>query len=61
MVEPLGTEEGAGGGVVGGPKISQLLPCMLQFLDNLCRIFIFSTYIGEIDHFMLDLLKSSDA
>ena len=26
----------------------QFLPYMLQFLDNLCRLFIFSNYIGEI-------------
>ena len=43
-----------------GPDISQLLSCMLQFLDNLWRLFIFSNYVGEIDHFTLDLLKRSD-
>ena len=43
-----------------GPEISQFLPCMLQFLDNLWRVSIFSNYIGEIDHFILDLLKRSD-
>ena len=33
---------------------------MLEFLDNLWRIFTFSNYIQEIDHFKLDLLKRSD-
>ena len=37
--------------------MSQFLPFMLQFLDNLWRLFIFSSYIGEIDHFTLDLTK----
>ena len=31
---------------------------ILQFLDNLQRLFIFSNYSGEIDYFTLDLLKS---
>ena len=39
-----------------GPEISRFLPCMLQFLDNLRRLFIFSKYIRGIDHFTLDLL-----
>ena len=43
-----------------GPEISQFLPCMLQFLDNLWRLIIFSNYIGEINHFTLDLLKRSN-
>ena len=43
-----------------GPEISQFLPCMLQCWDNLCRLFIFSNYIREIDHFTLDLLERSD-
>ena len=43
-----------------GPEISRFLPCMLQFLDNLRRLFIFSNYIGKIGHFTLDLLKRSD-
>ena len=40
-----------------GPEISQFLQCMLQILDKLRQIFIFSYYIEEIDHFTLDLLK----
>ena len=32
---------------------------MLQFLDNLWRLFIFSDCIREIDHFTLDFLKRS--
>ena len=44
-----------------GPKISRFLPSMLQYLDNLGRFLIFSNYIGEIDHFTLDLLKRSDS
>ena len=44
-----------------GPEISQFLPGMLQCLDNLWRLFIFSNYyIREIDHFTLDLLERSD-
>ena len=39
---------------------SHFLPYMLQFLDNLWWLFIFSNYIGEADHFTLDLLKRSD-
>ena len=35
--------------------MSQFLSRMLQFLDYLWRLFI-----GEIDHFTLDLLKKSD-
>ena len=42
------------------PEISQFLQCMLQFLDNLWRLSIFSSYKGKIDHFLLDLLKRSD-
>ena len=41
-----------------GPEISRFLPCMLQFLDNLRRIFIYSNYTGEIACFTLDFLKS---
>ena len=40
-----------------GPEISQFLPCMLQFLDNLRWHFTFSSYIGEIDHFRLTFSK----
>ena len=43
-----------------GPEISRFLPCMLQVLDSLRQLFIFSNYIGETDHFTLDLLKRSD-
>ena len=43
-----------------GPRISQFLPCMLQFLDNLWRLFICSSYIGEEDHFTLEPLKGFD-
>ena len=32
---------------------------MLQFLDNLWRLFVFSNYLEEIDHFALHLLKKS--
>ena len=45
---------------VYGPEILQFLPRMLEFLDNLWRVFTFSNYIEEIDHFTLDLLKRSD-
>ena len=38
-------------------QISRFLLCMLQFLDNLRRHFIFSNYIWEIYHFKLDLLN----
>ena len=41
------------------PKISQFLPCMLQFLDNSWGLFIFSNCVRGIDHFTLDLLKIS--
>ena len=37
-----------------------ILPCMVQFLDNLCWLFIFSNCVRETDHFTLDLLKRSD-
>ena len=40
-----------------GPEISQFLPCILQVLDNLRQLFIFSNCIGEMEHFTLDLLK----
>ena len=43
-----------------GPEISWFLPCVLQFLDNLWQLFIFSNYLSEIDHFKLGLLKRSD-
>ena len=43
-----------------GPEISQFLLCMPQFCDNLWWLFIFSNYIGEIDHLTLGLLKKSD-
>ena len=43
-----------------GPEISRFVTCVLQFLDNLRQFFIFSNYIGEIDHFTLDFLKRSD-
>ena len=43
-----------------GPGISRFLPYILQFLDNLRLLFIFSYYKGQIDHFTLDLLKNSD-
>ena len=42
------------------PEILQFLPCMQQFLDNLWWLFIFSSYIEEIDRFTLDLLKRFD-
>ena len=38
------------------PELSRFLPHLLQFLDNLRRPLIFSNYIGEVDHFTLDLL-----
>ena len=43
-----------------GPEISRFLPCILQFLDNLWWLFIFSNYTWEIDHFTLDLLRRFD-
>ena len=43
-----------------GPKNFTILPCTLQLLDNLQRHLIFSNYIGEIDHFTLDLRKRSN-
>ena len=33
---------------------------MLQVLDNLRQLCIFSNYTGEIDYFTLDLLKTSN-
>ena len=39
---------------------STILPCLLQIIDKLRRLFIFSNYIGQIDHFTLELLKRSD-
>ena len=44
-----------------GREISKFLPCVLQVLENLQHLFIFSNYIGKIDHFTLDLLKRSDS
>ena len=41
-------------------EISGFLSFMQQFLDSLRRLFIFSNYIREIDHFKLDLLKRFD-
>ena len=41
-------------------RISRFLLCMLEVLNNLRWLFIFSNYIGEIDHFTLDLLERSD-
>ena len=43
-----------------GPDILQFLPCMLQLLDNLWRLFIFSNYRGKIDHFTLNVLNRFD-
>ena len=43
------------------PKILQFLPSMLQYLNNLRHLFIFSNCIGEIDHFTFDILKRSDS
>ena len=43
-----------------GPEISQISPCMLQFLDNIQQFLIFSNYTGKIDHFSLDFLKRSN-
>ena len=51
------------------PEISPLLQCMLQFLNNLWWLYIFSKYIEEIDityvgpsekfqYLFLDLWKS---
>ena len=47
-----------------GPEISQYLPCMLQFLDNLWRLFIFYNYIereikSKIIGKILDLPKNT--
>ena len=42
------------------PEISQFLPFMLQFLDNLLRLFIFSNKISETDYFSRDLLNRSN-
>ena len=42
---------------LNGPEISKFLPRMLQVLDNLRQLFIFSNYIGEIDQYTLDLLE----
>ena len=41
----------------GVQKLCGFSPCVLRFLDNLRWLFIFSNYIGETDHFTLDLLK----
>ena len=43
-----------------GPEISRFSPCMLQFLDNIQQLLIFSNNAVEIDHFSLDFLKMSD-
>ena len=43
-----------------GPEMSHFLPYILQFLENLRRLFIFSYYVGKIDHFTLDPLKRFD-
>ena len=40
-----------------GPEISRFSPCMLQFLDNIQQLLIFSNYTRETDHFSLDFLK----
>ena len=40
-----------------GPEIPRFSPCMVQFLDNIQRLLIFSNYTGEIDYFWLDFLK----
>ena len=39
-----------------GPETLRFLPCMLQFLDNIRRLFIFSNC--RIQQFMMDRLKS---
>ena len=43
-----------------GPEMSQFLPYILQFLDNLWWLYIFFKYIGETDYFRLDLRKRSN-
>ena len=43
-----------------GPYISRFSPFMLQFLDNIQWLLIFSKCTGEIDHFSLQFLKLSD-
>ena len=35
-----------------------ILPCMLQFLENLWHLFIFSNPIWKTAHFMLELLNT---
>ena len=42
------------------PEISRFSPFMLQVLDNTQRLFVFSNYIEEKDHFSIDVLKRSD-
>ena len=42
------------------PKISRFSLCVLQFLDNIQRLPIFSNYTEKTDHFSLDFLKRSD-
>ena len=41
-----------------GPEVS--IFTILQFLDNLWQLFIFSNYIGKIAHFTLNPLKRSN-
>ena len=40
-----------------GAEISRFLLCILQFLDKLWRVFIFSNYIRETNYCTLNLLK----
>ena len=42
-----------------GLEVSRFVPCMLQVLDSFRQLFIFSNYIGKIDHFTLGLLTLS--
>ena len=44
-----------------GPEISPYLHFMLQILDNLRQLSIFSNYIGEIDPFTLTFRKGPTA
>ena len=43
-----------------GSETSQFLPCLLQVLDKLWQLFIFSNHLANIGHFTVDLLKRSD-
>ena len=43
-----------------GPETLQFFFSILKLSNNLWRLFIFSNYIEEIDHFTLDLLKRLD-